>query len=89
MFKIKISLALAVTACVYVAVATPAFAFAKEFQTKAAPVNLKGINKGSHVFETGGLAIVECETIESGGRATFEKCKLIFQMLPQRPRWLH
>ncbi len=68
MLKIKISLVLAVAACVFAAVAAPALA-AKEFQAKDAPVNLKDINKGGHVFETGGLGIVECETAESGGRA--------------------
>ncbi len=73
MLRIKILFALAATACVCAAVATPGFAFAKEFQTKAAPINLKGINKGSHVFETGGLGTVECGTVESGGKVTFEK----------------
>lgn len=69
MSKIKISLVLAVAACAITAVTAPAALAAKEFISSVAPVQLKDINKGNHVFETGGAGIVECETAESGGSA--------------------
>jgi len=68
MFKIKISLVLAVATCAFSAIATPALAFT-EFVAKNAPVQLKDLNKGVHVFETGGSASVECNRAESTAEA--------------------